>query len=107
MFKYTLDTYTTVYGPWEDGADERERISEDYDHEEFEHLSEVANWLRKFGYQSPSQSAPYGVRTWLSEVDPYEHPYNDTLTETSVHAGDGFDDRTWPAVVRAVCWPGH
>jgi hypothetical protein len=105
---YTLATYTNVFAPWQEGDDEREKISEDSDTETFERLSEVAEWLRKHGYQSPSISpGPYSLHTWLSELDPYEHPYTGTLTETTVHTGDGFTDRTWSAVVRAVRWPGH
>lgn len=105
---FTLNTYTNVYAPGEERADDREKVREDSGTEEFEHLTDVADWLRKHGLQSPSVSpGPYNLHTWLSEVTSYEHPYTGELTEVSAHAGEGFTERTWSAVVRAVRWPGH
>lgn len=103
---YTLNVHTTTYRPWEDGADERPKIAEDSSVEEFERLNEVAGWLRRHGLQSPSAGL-YTLHTWLSEVDPYEHPYRGTREDVTAHPRDGFTDRTWSAVIRSVRWPAH
>lgn len=110
--RYTLDTYTTVYGPWEtddDGdtiGDERPTLSEDSESLQFHTLRDVADWLEKGGLQSPSRECgPFSRSVWLEDVDPYIHPYHDTETRTTVHAGPGFTDRTWNALVSSVRWP--
>lgn len=109
--RYTLATYTTVYGPWETDdngdtiGDERRTLSETDESLQFHTLREAADWLEKNGVQQPSTDpGPFSMSTWLADVDPYIHPYHDTETRTTVHAGPGFTDRTWNALVSLVRW---
>ncbi|WP_285500658.1 hypothetical protein [Actinokineospora sp. NBRC 105648] len=108
---YTIETYTTVYGPWEtadDGCiigDERPTDAEDSETLQFRTLRDAADWLEKNGLQSPSSDrGPFSLSVWLSDVDPWVHPYHDTVTWTTVHAGPGFTDRLWSALVSSVRW---
>ncbi|HVK20015.1 MAG TPA: hypothetical protein VM677_01510 [Actinokineospora sp.] len=109
--RYTLVTYTTVRGPWEtddDGdtiGDERPTLSESDESLQFHTLRDAADWMEKSGLQRPSADpGPFRMSAWLTDVDPYVHPYDDTETTTTVHAGPGFTDRTWNALVAAVRW---
>lgn len=101
MLEITM--YETVYAPWKEGDDERERISEDEQNYRFDTARELADWLRMGGYQRTSKSAPFSERTWLTDVDPYEHPYTGVLYEYSVHLLRG-SERLWAAVCASVSW---
>src|ERR1041384_2825048 len=79
--KYTIREYTTVFGPWEDGADTREVIRTGEDEidvsgDEFDSpVADALSWLRKEGFGSEEGCA------WLTAS--YDHPYTDELEERS------------------------
>lgn len=96
-----ITIHTATYAPWEEGADQRERIGEHSEEMSFDSARECADWLEKHGIQSPSQSGPYWSRTWLSELNPYEDDEG-VLTERSAHAEMTVDARLWAAIVHTV-----
>lgn len=98
----TIDAHTATYAPWEEGADERERVGESSEEWTFDNARECADWLEREGFGSVSDPGPYWSRTWLSELDPYEHPYTGVLTERAVHAETTVDARLWAAIVHTV-----
>lgn len=101
----TIDLYAAEYAPWEDEADKREKIGEHSESLTFDNARECADWLEREGFGSPSvDPGPYDRRTWLSELDPYEHPYTGVLTERSVHLAidPEFNPRVWAAIVASV-----
>jgi hypothetical protein len=98
--KITMDVHTATYAPWEEGADERERIGESSETLTFDNARECADWLERQGLQSVSSTGPYWSRTWLSELDPYEDAEG-VLTERSAHA-EAVDSRVWAAIVHTV-----
>ncbi len=101
--KITIDVHTAEYAPWQEGEDDRERIGESSETMTFENARECADWLEREGLQSVSASGPYWSRTWLSDLDAYEHPYTGVLTEKSAHlTADGGDARVWAAIVHTV-----
>ena len=100
--KITIDVHTAVYAPWEEGADARERIDESTEERTFDNARECAEWLESQGLQSVDSSGPYWSRTWLSELNPYEHPYTGVLTERSAHAETTVPARLWAAIVHSV-----
>lgn len=99
--KITIGVHHAAYAAWEDGADERERIDEWTDEHTFDNARECADWLEREGIQSVSESGPYTARTWLTDLDPYQHPHSDTLTERSAHS-ELTDARLWAAIVHTV-----
>lgn len=101
--RITIEVHNAEYAPWEEDADERERLSEWTDTHTFDNATECADWLDREGFGVPSHDpGPYDVRTWLSENDPYEHPYSGVLTERSAHVYAGFPPRLWAAIVARV-----
>ena len=106
----TIEVHHADYAPWEtDGngdviADERERIREWTDTHTFDNARECADWLDREGFGVPSKDpGPYDHRTWLTENDPYEHPYTGVLTERSAHTfAGGAHPRVWAAIVATV-----
>lgn len=96
---HTLTIRTTRYAPWEDGADERERLGVDtetveIESDEDETLAEaVHRELEKRGLTSFSEEGP-GVDGshdgWFYDPDGYEHPYDGTYEESSGHLSDDF-----------------
>jgi hypothetical protein len=109
MAKLEIHVYSAMFAPWEEGADERERVDEDTDHKVFDNARECADWLEREGFGVPSESRPFGFRTWLNECDPREDDWG-VLTERSAHPVAGeFHPRLWAAVVACVSeqktWP--
>lgn len=109
---YTLTVNTQLYAPLNEGGDDLSLVDDWTDVHEFDHLVDVAYWLEREGIQSPSVSSPgrdlrYTLNDWLTDVDPYDHPYNAILETRTAHAGDGFTEREWNALVHSVRWPGH
>lgn len=102
----SITTHCTRYAPFEDGADEREPLGTDTAVLDFDNAAQAAEWLRRNGLQSPSDSRSDGYRTWLNDVDAYEHPYTGVLEERSAHPYR-VHPRVWAAIVEAVRWPGH
>jgi hypothetical protein len=98
----TITVHTAEYAPWEEGADERERISESSEDWTFDNARECAAWLENEGFGSPSDGRPYRSCTWLAELDPYEHPHTGVLIERSAHAETTVDARLWAAIVHTV-----
>lgn len=102
----TVEVHSATYAPWQEGNDERERVDECTDSYSFDTARECADWLDREGFNSPSNDpGPYDRRTWLSELDPYEHPYTGVLTERSAHVegnGPEFNPRLWAAIVASV-----
>lgn len=101
-----INVYRSHFAPLEDGADERERLATYSDTLTFDNARECADWLTREGIQSPSDYPRAGARTWLSDVDAYEHPYTGILTEQSAHPR-GVNPRVWVAIIEAVRFPGH
>lgn len=88
MSTITIDIYTTKYAPWEEGQDERTRLSVDEDSAEVERdPAAIALWLKTKGYAIEASSYPYTsatAHTWYSD-EPYEHPYTGELEEKTFH----------------------
>lgn len=104
--RITIEVHHATYAPWEEEADERDRLNEWTDTHEFDNATECADWLDREGFGLPScDPGPYDVRTWLNELDPYEHPYSGVLTERSAHVYAGFSPRLWAAIVARVSRP--
>jgi hypothetical protein len=98
-----ITVHRAFYAPQKEGADERERIDEQSNEITFDNASECADWLESEGIQSPSvYPGPYNSHTWLSDLDPYEHPYTGVLTEQSAHAATTVNARVWAAIVHTV-----
>lgn len=111
----TITKYTTLYAPWEEGADDREVIGEDEvvvmidDDDEYTMHSDgvtlaeyLADIVRDAGTIEPSDSKPT-ARTWFIDPDGYEHPYTGTLEITSVHvSGSDWTDALAIAVAALV-----
>lgn len=101
----TIDVHNAEYAPWEENADERERLSEHSESLTFRNARECADWLEREGFGEPSvYPGPYGRHTWLSELDSYEHPHTGVLTERSVHLSvdPTIHARVWAAIVATV-----
>lgn len=107
LAKYSLTVHTTVYGEWAEGADEPETLNQDDELRVFDHLTEVADFLRNGGLTKPSESVPYTSRTWLSLPDgtqphgPHGN-YTGKTEAVTARAEDGFTEREWSAVVASV-----
>jgi hypothetical protein len=104
---YEITVYTTVYEPWEEGQDEPTQRGVDSVTHAFDHLAEVAEWLRGEGVQSPSESAPYRPHTWLSLADGsrphgWDGNYTGAFEELSAHMSSGFTEREWLALLNSV-----
>lgn len=98
-----ITVHRAYYAPWEEGTDERERVKEESEEMTFDNARECADWLEQHGIQSPSQyPGPYWSRTWLSDLDAYEHPYTGVLMEQSAHAEATVNARLWAAIVQSV-----
>ena len=101
--RYSITVYTTTYGEWEEGADERPVLDTDSEVIEFDHLTEVAEYLSTEGVDSPSESAPYRLHTWLSlaagTAPTAFGNYTGEDYAKSAHVGHGFTAREWVAVV--------
>lgn len=87
----TIDRYTVTYAAWEEGADERGRISESHiahtvdpaDADEDTTLVDLI--VHELSYAvEPSSYPDWHPGTWYSE-EPYEHPYTGELEEVTVH----------------------
>lgn len=101
--RISIDVHAVTYAPWEEGADERERLSEQTEEWTFDSARECADWLEREGFGEPSVSpGPYDWRTWVSELTPHEHPYTGCLTERTAHQTHA-DPRVWAAIVASVC----
>lgn len=104
--KYVLDTFTTVYGDWPEGADEPEVLNNSAGTEVFTHLSEVAEWLSIQGLTDPSESPNWTGRTWLSLADGAQvhgsHGHYTGETEAITAHPVGFTEREWLAVLCKV-----
>lgn len=98
-----ITVHTAQYAPLEDGAEVRERVGEDSTEMTFDNARECADWLEQHGIQSPSDyPGPYWSHTWLSDLDPYEHPHTGVLFEQSAHAETTVPARLWAAIVHSV-----
>jgi hypothetical protein len=100
-----IDVYTANYAPWEEDADEPERLDESSKTFTFDTAVDCADWLEREGFGWPSESGPYRFHTWLNELEPYQDPDTGSLTERWAHAGQATDARVWAAIVASVSIP--
>ena len=104
--KYEIETYTAYYPP-PDGEGEYcpDKPDEWSEIHQFDHLVEVAEWLRNNGITYPSVSPlnTWNGHAWLY-AETYEDPYTGVREEVTAHrvTGDGFTDREWLALLHSV-----
>lgn len=107
MSRYSITVFTTTLGEWEEGADERPVLDRDSEVIEFDHLTEVAEYLSREGLDSPSvQGFEYNLNTWVGLADgtrpTSQGNYMGEVVEMSAHPdvyGGGFTVREWAAVL--------
>lgn len=90
-----VTVYATTYAPWEEGADERERLgTETVVHpcagDEYE--TSIDQAVSAMRYVIEASSEPWQPGSWYGG-QPYEHPYSGELEETSYHLHGFTDDQ--------------
>jgi hypothetical protein len=94
---------TVIYDAWEEGADERERLSECVETVDVP-FDEVVEYLREKCYVIEASVWPLecvSAHTWYS-AEGYEHPYTGTLEERTFHPRGLTDDEAREIAIAAL-----